>query len=190
MDSPSQQRIIVGVSGSLNSLVALQRAGAEAQLTGRRVVAVLAWRPRDTDSRPGTNRSTLKGTRTAALSLLRDTLDDVFGAIDTDIHIDGLAISGAPGRTLVQIANRESDLLVIGGGHRSRSRFGRWRSPVVRHCIAHATCPVLTVPPPPVQLDVEALTRKRRLLRASANDPLRALRRSLPHRPAYTDSDC
>ncbi|MEV0186223.1 universal stress protein [Streptomyces sp. NPDC050625] len=188
MDSPSQQRIVVGVSGSLTSLVALQYAGVEARLTGRQVLAVLVWRLHKTDPPPGAVGSAPKGTRAGALRLLKDALNDVFGATDADIQIEGLAISGdSPGRTLVQITNGESDLLVIGGGH--RSRFGRWRSPVVRHCVTHATCPVLTIPPPPLQLDLEALTRKKRLLRASANDPLRALRQTLPHRPAYTDSD-
>ncbi|MFF3252862.1 hypothetical protein ACFYWP_18050 [Actinacidiphila glaucinigra] len=43
MEGPSQQRVVVGVNGSLNSLVALQRAGAEARLSGRRLLAVLVW---------------------------------------------------------------------------------------------------------------------------------------------------
>ncbi|WP_432190522.1 universal stress protein [Streptomyces sp. Tue6028] len=187
MDKPSQQRIVVGVSGSLNSLAALQWAGVEARLTGRRLLAVLAWRFQETGPRPGTNRSPLKGTRTAAMHLLKDTLSDVFAATDDDVHIDGLAISGTAGRTLVQIANRDTDLLVIGRGH--RSRLHRLRSPVVHYCLTHATCPVLTVPPPPLQLDLEAMTCKKRLLRATAHDPIRELHQALLQHPARTDTD-
>ncbi|GHH31254.1 universal stress protein [Streptomyces lanatus] len=162
MDSPSQQqRIVVGINGSLNSLVALQRAGTEARLTGRRLLAVLVWRPCDTDPPSGTNRSPLKGTRTAAMGLLKDILNDVFTATDDAVPISGLVISGTAGRTLVQIANKETDLLVIGGGHHGRLR--RWRSPVAHYGLTHATCPVLAVPPPTLQLDLEALTRKKRL---------------------------
>ncbi|NUP62331.1 MAG: universal stress protein [Nonomuraea sp.] len=169
MDSASQQqRIVVGINGSLNSLVALRRAGTEARLTGRRLLAVMVWRPYDTDPPVGTGRSPLKGTRTAAMSLLKDILNDVFAASDDGVPIGGLVISGNAGRTLVQIADKETDLLVVGAGHHKRLR--RRRSPVARYCLTHATCPVLAVPPTPLQLDLEALTRKKRLLRTMAHD--------------------
>ncbi|MET8648151.1 universal stress protein [Streptomyces sp. NPDC004675] len=144
MDSPAQQRIVVGVSGSLNSLVALQRAGTEARLTGRRLLAVLAWRPCDTDPPPGTNRPPLKGTRTAAVRLLKGVLNDVFAATDGTVRISGLVISGSAGRTLVQIANKETDLLVIGRRHHSKLR--RWRSPTP--AIASPTLPPPSSPSP------------------------------------------
>ncbi|MFJ9916975.1 hypothetical protein [Actinacidiphila glaucinigra] len=66
------------------------------------------------------------------------------------------------------MAQRDGDLLVVGAGRR-RGR-GPWRSPVVRHCLAHASCPVLTVPPSPLQLDPEAMTRTRGLRRAGRDD--------------------
>jgi nucleotide-binding universal stress UspA family protein len=172
MDNPSQQRIVVGVNGSLNSLVALQRACDEARLTGRRLLAVLVWHSSKTDSPAGSDRLHLKGTRTVAMRLLRDILNDVFVATDDHIDIGGLVISGAAGRTLVQIANRETDLLVVGGGH--HSKFRRWRSPVAHYCLSNATCPVLTVPPPSLQLDLEALSRKKHLLCTKMSEQLRS----------------
>ncbi|MFJ9761702.1 universal stress protein [Streptomyces sp. NPDC101149] len=187
MDSPAQQRIVVGVSGSLNSLVALQRAGTEARLTGRRLLAVLAWRPCDTDPPPGTNRPPLKGTRTAAMRLLKGVLNDVFAATDDTVRISGLVISGSAGRTLVQIANKETDLLVIGRRHHSKLR--RWRSPVARYCLTHATCPVLTVPPPPLQFDLEALTRRKQLLSAASDGLFHTLHQLPLQRSACTDTD-
>ncbi|WP_438302758.1 universal stress protein [Streptomyces sp. HUAS TT11] len=187
MDGPAQRRIVVGVSGSLNSVVALQRAGVEARLSGRRLLAVLVWRPRDTDPPHRSAASAPKGTRRAAMRLLADTLNDVFGATDDDVQVEGLAVSGTAGRTLVQIARRDDDLLVVGGGH--RRRLGRWRSPVARYCLTHASCPVLVVPPSPLQLDLEAMTGRKRLLRGAGGDPVRELRRAGPGGPAYTDGD-
>lgn len=183
MDSPSQQqRIVVGVSGSLNSLVALQRASTEARLTGRRLLAVLVWRDSDIDLSHEANPSPLTGTRTEAMGLLRATLEDVFVDTDDTTPVSGLVISGSAGRTLVRIANRENDLLVIGGRH--PSMLSPWRSPVARYCLTHATCPVLTIPPPPLQIELEALTRKRRLLSPRANDPFDMLYQPGIRRPA------
>ena len=54
---------------------------------------------------------------------------------------------GKPGWVLVSLASRSDDVLVIGAGRRgilARIVFSR----VSRHCLAHAQCPVLAVPPP------------------------------------------
>ena len=56
------------------------------------------------------------------MSLLKDILNDVFAASDDGVPISGLVISGNAGRTLVQVANKETDLLVIGAGHHKRLR--------------------------------------------------------------------
>ncbi|MEV6991072.1 universal stress protein [Streptomyces sp. NPDC093228] len=134
MGGPAQRRIVVGVSGSLNSVVALQRAGVEARLSGRRLLAVLVWRPRDTDPPHGSGASAPKGARRAAMRLLADTLNDVFGATDDDVQVEGLAMSGTAGRTLVQIARRDDDLPGRGGraskGAASKALPGR---PVLSH---------------------------------------------------------
>lgn len=162
MEGPSQQRVVVGVNGSLNSLVALQRAGAEARLSGRRLLAVLVWTRTEAGSPPRNPGPVPQTARSAATRLLTAVLNDVFAATAGDLHVDGLAISGrSAGETLVRIAQRDGDLLVVGAGRRRRR--GPWRSPVARYCLAHASCPVLTVPPSPLQLDLEAMTRRRGL---------------------------
>ncbi|MFJ8782363.1 hypothetical protein [Streptomyces sp. NPDC102476] len=57
------------------------------------------------------------------MSLLKDVLNDVFAASSDDGGpISGLVISGNAGRTRVQVANKETDLLVIGAGHHKRLR--------------------------------------------------------------------
>ncbi|MGI5248634.1 universal stress protein [Actinacidiphila glaucinigra] len=171
MEGPSQQRVVVGVNGSPNSLVALQRAGAEARLSGRRLLAVLVWTRTGAGSRAPNPGPVPHTARSAATRLLTAVLNDVFAATAGDLHVDGLTIAGrSAGETLVRIAQRDGDLLVVGAGRRRRRGRGPWRSPVARHCLAHASCPVLTVPPSPLQLDLEAMTRRRGLRRAGRDD--------------------
>jgi hypothetical protein len=54
---------------------------------------------------------------------------------------------GPPGPRLVSLANQPGDLLVIGAGRRA-ALTRLVCCPVARHCLAHAHCPVLAVPPP------------------------------------------
>jgi hypothetical protein len=58
-----------------------------------------------------------------------------------------MIIRGEPGPALIDVASFTGDLLVVGAGRRgpmARIRHSR----VSRHCLAHALCPVLTVPAP------------------------------------------
>jgi hypothetical protein len=54
---------------------------------------------------------------------------------------------GTPGRSLVDYARHEDDLLVVGAGGQSRWRCW-WHGSVSGYCVRHARCPVLTVPLP------------------------------------------
>ena len=56
-------------------------------------------------------------------------------------------LRGAAGRELVGLASQPGDLLVIGAGRRT-ALTRLVCCPVARHCLAHAHCPVLAVPPP------------------------------------------
>jgi Universal stress protein family len=58
-----------------------------------------------------------------------------------------LVLRGAAGPELVSLASQPGDLLVIGGGRRT-ALTRLVCCPVARHCLAHAHCPVLAVPPP------------------------------------------
>src|SRR5215470_10488863 len=52
-----------------------------------------------------------------------------------------------PGPTLVALADRQDDLLIVGYG--GRARLGcTVHGTVTRCCMAHARCPMLAVPPP------------------------------------------
>lgn len=64
----------------------------------------------------------------------------------------------------METADRTDDLLVIGAGPRGplRALFPS----VTRYCVTHATCPVLTVPPSPLEGELAALHRRISLGRA------------------------
>jgi nucleotide-binding universal stress UspA family protein len=69
------------------------------------------------------------------------------GAVPTDVPVQVVAVNGAPGPALVDVAHRDDDMIVVGDAQRRglrRLRSGR----VARHCVRHAVCPVLVVPPP------------------------------------------
>jgi nucleotide-binding universal stress UspA family protein len=154
--------VVVGVSGSLGSLTALARAAAEARRRGAELWPVLAWEP------PGGELSARRTTAAAVLAedwerlageRLRTALSDVLGSPDLQLPGQALLAREAPGPALVRIADREDDLLVVGAGGRGRLRRALWPS-VSRYCIARARCPVLAVPPSPLQPTLAAVRRR------------------------------
>ncbi|MYV39091.1 universal stress protein [Streptomyces sp. SID1328] len=159
---PTAARVVVGVSGSLGSLTALGRAADEARNRRAELWPVLAWEP------PGGDLAARRSPASAALipawertarERLVGALREVFGGSDTGLPGQALIARGAPGPALVQIADREGDILVVGAGR--RNRVYRALSPSVgRHCLAHAACTVLAVPPSPLQAALAAVRRR------------------------------
>ncbi|MFJ5975012.1 universal stress protein [Streptomyces sp. NPDC093060] len=159
---PSAARVVVGVSGSLGSLTALGRAADEARRRGAELWPVLAWEP------PGGDQTARRFPASAAMveeweRLARErlvgALREVFGGTDTGLPGQTLVARGAPGWALVQIADRKDDILVVGAGR--RGGLHRALSPSVgRYCLAHAACPVLAVPPSPLQAALAAVHRR------------------------------
>ncbi|WP_046731393.1 universal stress protein [Streptomyces humi] len=160
--STSAVRVVVGVSGSMGSLAALGRAADEARRRGAELWPVLAWEP------PGGELAARRSPAAAVMvgewerlarERLLKALGDVFGSTAPAVPGQALVVRGAPGRSLVRIADREDDLLVVGAGR--RSRLHRVLRPSVgRCCLAHATCTVLAVPPSPLQAELAALHRR------------------------------
>ncbi|WP_316525385.1 universal stress protein [Kitasatospora brasiliensis] len=154
-------RIVVGVSGSLGSLAALHHAVAEARRADVEVLAVLCWNPpgdefgyRRTPCPPVVNAG-----REAAVARLRQALDEAFAGRYAGVRLRCQAVRGDTGHALVRCADRPGDLLVLGAG-RERGRLARLVHPsVTAYCVRHASCPVLAVPHPPLQRDLEALER-------------------------------
>ncbi|MGW2373049.1 MULTISPECIES: universal stress protein [Kitasatospora] len=154
-------RIVVGVSGSLGSLAALHHAVAEARRTDAEVLAVLCWTPPGEESggRRTVSPPVVDVCRDAAVTRLRQALDQAFAGRHTGVRLRGQAVRGETGHTLLRCADRPGDVLVLGAG-RERGRLSRLIRPsITAHCVRHATCPVLTVPRPPLQRDLEALRR-------------------------------
>ncbi|MFJ9767662.1 universal stress protein [Streptomyces erythrochromogenes] len=155
------RRVVVGATGTPGNLSALHRAAAEARVRGAVMLAVLAWQPPGggLGSRHGLGPSALAECRAAAVERLREVLDTAFGAVHPGVALTGLTVRGTPGAALVDVAREAEDLLVVGAGSRTVLRR-LVRPSVARYCFAHADCPVLAVPPSPLQADLESVHRR------------------------------
>ncbi|MGW1008123.1 universal stress protein [Streptomyces sp. NPDC002520] len=160
-DASATARVVVGVSGSLGSVTALRRAAALARRLGAELWPVLAWEPPGGD--PAARRCAgsallVEEWQRLAKQRLAAVLDEIFGEDGPGVPMHALVARGATGRALVAIANQDSDLLVVGAGRRGLHRAFSGR--VSRHCLAHAACPVLAVPPSPLESDLVAVHRR------------------------------
>ncbi|MEU5540431.1 universal stress protein [Streptomyces sp. NPDC020362] len=163
-EAPSAARVVVGVSGSPGSIMALCRAAREARHRSAELWPVLAWIP------PGGELSARRFPppndlvdqwEHLARERLLTALDDAFGAVGPGVAMHALVARGTTGPALVEIAGREDDLLVVGAGRRSPWHRAVTRS-VSHYCLTHATCPVLAVPPSPLESDLAAVHRRNR----------------------------
>ncbi|WP_225839036.1 universal stress protein [Streptomyces sp. NK08204] len=160
-DTSAPPRVVVGVSGSLGSVTALRRATALARTLGAELWPALAWEPPGGD--PAARRSPAAGLPVAewqrlAQQRLASVLDEIFGEKGPGVPMHAVVVRGTPGRALVALADRENDLLVVGAGRRGLQRaFSGW---VSRHCVAHAHCPVLAVPPSPLESELVSVHRR------------------------------
>ncbi len=97
-----------------------------------------------------------EGRREEAQRTIDGALDDAMGGPPDDVFLRMVTLDGRPARALVGFAGKDDDLLVVGA---SRPRLRRPFHPSVgRYCMAHATCPVLVVPPHEV---AQELTRQK-----------------------------
>nr|WP_104791642.1 universal stress protein [Streptomyces sp. QL37]PPQ62268.1 universal stress protein [Streptomyces sp. QL37] len=158
-------RVVAGVSGRPDSPAVLQRAAAEARLRGAELLAVMAW---DIPGADGGGRhgvgfsSSLPQCRADGAERLRDALGAAFGAPGAGVPVTGRAVRGTPGAVLVDAVGAEDVLLVVGTGSRNALHRFLWPS-VARHCLAHAPCPVLAVPPSPLRTALATARRRNAL---------------------------
>ncbi|MGW0883390.1 universal stress protein [Streptomyces sp. NPDC002671] len=160
-DPSSARRVVVGVSGSLGSVTALRRATALARTLRAELWPALAWEPPGGD--PAARRSPAAGLLATewerlAQQRLASVLEEIFGEEGPGVPMHAVVVRGAPGRALLALADRENDLLVVGAGRRGLQRAFSGR--VSRHCLAHARCPVLAVPPSPLESELVAVHRR------------------------------
>jgi nucleotide-binding universal stress UspA family protein len=153
-----KSRVIVGVSGSSQCLPAVRYAADMARQRGVPLIPVLAWLPPGGDLADRSHPSPVlrQAWADAAGMRLRDALVAAFGGLPADVVTEPQIVRGEPGQTLVRIACQEDDLLVIGAGR--RSTLGRiLHAGVSRYCLAHAACPILAVPPSPLDREIGRL---------------------------------
>lgn len=142
-------RVIVGASGSPGSLQALRYAERLARAHDATVIPVLAWVPPGGDlaDRRAPSRYLRQVWAEDAHQRLCETLKLAWGEIPTDPPVQPFVQRGEAGWVLVSTASSPGDLLVVGAGRHGRlTQVGRGK--VSRHCLAHAQCPVLAIPPP------------------------------------------
>ena len=144
------RRVIVGVSASPGCLPALRYAETIARQNDALLVAVHAWVPPSGESaerRFPSPPSLRQAWKEAAHRRLREAIGAAWGGAPAGLALKLMIIRGEPGPALMNVASFTGDLLVVGAG--GRGRMARiWHGRVSRYCLAHALCPVVTVPPP------------------------------------------
>jgi len=144
-------RVIVGVCGSPGSLHALRQGVALARAFECTLVPVLAWEPPGGDVHAHQVQSPELDREWTALAQKRlcSAFEEGLGGLPGDIYCEPRIVRGPTGQVLVAVADQPDDLLVIGAGRRGlihRVLHAR----IAEHCVAHAVCQVLAVPPPPL----------------------------------------
>jgi nucleotide-binding universal stress UspA family protein len=141
-------RVVVGISGSAGSLVALRYAADLAQEHKCELMPVLAWTP------PGGEIADRRHPCAELRAIwVRHAWQRLWEAIDLGIGGPPAAqrfapqvLRGQTGAVLTRIADQGGDVLIVGTGrHGALRRLSSCR--VARYCLAHAACPVIAVPP-------------------------------------------
>ena len=137
------------MSGSPRSLPALRRAADLADAHDATLVPVHVWAPpaMELASHQFPSERLYQEWEDGAWQRLWDALDTAFGGLPPSLRVQPVVAQGTPGWTLVSAASRADDVLVIGMGRQGRARR-LWHGTVSRYCLAHATCPVVAIPPP------------------------------------------
>jgi nucleotide-binding universal stress UspA family protein len=142
------RRVFAGVNGSPGSLQALRYAAGLARTHDSALIPVLVWAPPGGElaDRRGPSLYLRQVWKDAAWQRLWYALDLAFGGAPAGVPIEPMVVRGEAGSVLVRVADSDEDLLVVGAGRRGGfSRIAACR--VSRYCLAHATCPVVAVPP-------------------------------------------
>jgi len=143
------RRVIVGVSGTPGSIPALRYAASITRREDAPLIAVHAWIPPGGDlfERRRPSAGLRRIWEEAARRRLQEAFDAAWGCVPDGLALRPVVLRGEPGPALVGVACSSDDLLVVGTGRRGPlARI--WHGRVSRYCLAHARCPVLTVPPP------------------------------------------
>jgi nucleotide-binding universal stress UspA family protein len=133
--------IVIGVDGSPSSRRAFDWALRQADATGSRIVAVLAWRA---PTGYGTSALVVQGVDWAQEA--RNALEAIVApaaAQCPQVPVEQRFLEGHPAEVLLAQA-QGADLLVVGSrGHGGFA--GALLGSVSNYCVHHATCPVVVI---------------------------------------------
>jgi nucleotide-binding universal stress UspA family protein len=138
------RRIVVGVDGSAASKQALRWAQTQAALTGATLTAVMTWNiPTAAYGAPLPSSMDLD-LGADAEQVLDAAISDALGA-DAGATVGRSVQNSYPAPALLA-ASEGAELLVVGS--RGHGEFvGMLLGSVAQHCVGHAVCPVVVVPP-------------------------------------------
>jgi nucleotide-binding universal stress UspA family protein len=157
-------RVVVGVHGTPGSLQALRFAVAHARTFGAILVPVIAWEPPGGDSAYRVFPGYLTGEwADAAEQRLFTAFDEGLGGPPADVTTLPLVVRGKPGRVLVEVADRENDVLIV-GRNRHRVLHRAWYGSTPSHCLAHARCAVMVVQPSALEVELRHRRSAMRIL--------------------------
>jgi nucleotide-binding universal stress UspA family protein len=145
MSSVRRPRVLVGVSGSTASLIALQWAAEEARHRQARLEVVLVWQPPSTApyavQAPHSDHRQMQDAAGRALAASINSLGqaNLPGGLTADV------VEGMPERVLAE-RSVDAAMLVLGSTS-SPVQAGRSIGPVIRGCLSRAGCPVVVIGP-------------------------------------------
>jgi nucleotide-binding universal stress UspA family protein len=135
-------RVVVGYDGSAGARLAAELAVEEARRRAATLTVVRVWHGDPIAAPPGAGGQFADDMRRAA----EEELAGAVSALEIEgVRLELLTLEGNAPRRLEEVA-READLLVVGSrGHGALA--STLLGSVSLHCVLHAPCPVLVVPP-------------------------------------------
>ncbi|KNB52354.1 universal stress protein [Streptomyces caatingaensis] len=147
--SETVERVVVGVDGSAGSVAALRQGAREAARHGAVLCPVLAWSPPGGEAADAVSPAPADVRahwERAAEAVLHRTCEAALGPGPDAARARTRTVRADAGPALVALSRHPTDLLVMGAGrHGPLHRF--LHGSVTRHCLRHASCPVLVVRP-------------------------------------------
>jgi nucleotide-binding universal stress UspA family protein len=133
-------RVVVGIDATPAGYQALRYAVERARRDGVTLVAVRAH------GYPSQAVPWIDELAAAAIAEVARVFAEAMAGQPADVDITVTVAAGRPARVLLDVADRDGDVLVIGGcGPRRLLR--RRRALIARQCARVARCPVVIVPP-------------------------------------------
>lgn len=138
-------RIVVGIDGSANSVLALRHALKAARCSKAllQIVHAYPWPPTGVAILHETWRR--HRTREQAHHEALEVIEEAIADLAIDVDVDRIACTGAADTQLLRVA-QGADLLVV-GSHGRGEIAGLLLGSTSLQVVCHAPCPVLVVPP-------------------------------------------